>query len=170
MTPTLQDVSMITGLPLSGVPLVLQQSSATWKADLEQWMGVDIPRTRQDNEARGVPISWLVNFIGFPDDVDEVVVRRHLVAYVLYLFSMLFPTGNGDIVNPIFIRLAQHIALPLDTPDFTIYSIGSAVLCQTYRGLCDASYRRKKISTKSPLLAVSYIFLQLWSWEHIPVG
>jgi len=161
---------MITGLPLCGIPLVLPPARASWKEDFEQLMGQLISRTRTDKLARGVPISWLVNFIGFPTGVSEEVVRRHLIAYLLYLFGMLFPSGNGEVVNPIFIRLAEHIALPLDNVEITQYSIGSAVLCQTYRGLCDASYRRKKISSAAPILCVCYIFLQLWSWEHIPVG
>uniref|UniRef100_A0ACD5YF39 Uncharacterized protein n=1 Tax=Avena sativa TaxID=4498 RepID=A0ACD5YF39_AVESA len=163
MTPTLQDVSMITGLPLCGIPLVLPPARASWKEDFEQLMGQLIPRTRTDKLARGVPISWLVNFIDFPTGVSEEVVRRHLIAYLLYLFGMLFPSGNGEVVNPIFIRLAEHIALPLNNVEITQYSIGSAVLCQTYRGLCDASYRRKKVSSVAPILCVYYIFLQLWS-------
>lgn len=170
MTPTLQDVSMITGLPLRGVPLVLPQPLSSWKADFEEEMGRDIPRTRMGKEPRGVPISWLVDFIGFPDNVGEDVVRKHLVAYILYLFSMMFPSGNGEVVNPIFIGLAEHIALPLDSSEIRQYSFGSAVLCQTYRGLCDASYRRKLVTSKEPILCVCYMFLQLWSWEHIPVG
>lgn len=171
MTPTLTDVSMITGLPLRGAPLVLQPPLPSWKEDFEEEMGRDIPRTAKDKEARGVPIGWLADYIGLDlRNVSEEVVRKHVVAYVLYLCSMLFPSGNGETVNPVFIGLAQNIALPLDSSDFTAYSIGSAMLCQTYRGLCDASCRRKKSTSLAPILCVCHMFLQLWSWEHIPVG
>ena len=41
------------------------------------------------------------------------------------------------------------------------------MLCATYRGLCDASQRS---TAGEPVLAVCYILLQLWSWEHFPVA
>ena len=47
------------------------------------------------------------------------------------------------------------------------YSWGSAVLCATYRGLCDATSRKRG---KEPTLCVCHTLLQLWSWEHFPVG
>ena len=169
MTPTLKDVSMITGLPLRGEPLVLQPAPLTWHDDLEVRLNREIPRLRSGKQHQGVPISWLVDFIGVPPNANEDVVRRHLIAYVLYLFGMMFPSSNGEVVHPSLIRLAVHIASTLDDDsDFLIYSLGSAVLCQTYRGLCDAALRKKP--SKEPVLAVCYIFLQLWSWEYLPVG
>ena len=100
MTPTLQDISFITGLPLRGLPVVLPAAPLSWKEQFEIYMDRAIPRTRNNNEPRWVPISWLVDYIDIPEHAHEEVVRRHLVAYVLYLFSMMFPSANGDSVNP----------------------------------------------------------------------
>lgn len=47
------------------------------------------------------------------------------------------------------------------------YSWGSVILCATYRGLCHASQRS---TGATPNLIICYVFLQLWSWEHFPVG
>lgn len=89
------------------------------------------------------------------------------MAYLLFLFGWaLFPTTQGDWVYPSFIHIAESLvdAEPGEMPQ---YSFGSAILCATYRGLCDASQRS---TGESPVLAVCYVLLQLWSWEHFPVG
>ena len=90
----------------------------------------------------------------------------HLVAYLLQLFGwVLFPTTKGDFLNPSFIRVAESL-VDAGAEPMPEYSWGSAVLCATYRGLCDASRRGSAGSN----LVVCYVLLQLWSWEHFPVG
>ena len=93
---------------------------------------------------------------------------RHLFAYLLYLFGIMFPSSHGDVVLPSLIKIAEEIVdAPL--PPNPIYSFGSAMLAHTYRGLCDGT-QKTKVATKGHILAVSYEFLQLWSWEYLPVG
>jgi hypothetical protein len=47
------------------------------------------------------------------------------------------------------------------------YNFDSALLAYTYRGLCDAT-RKKDVGGHT--LVILYEFLQLWSWEYVPVG
>ena len=67
---------------------------------------------------------------------------------------------------PSYIHLVESLAnaRPDEVPQ---YSWGSAVLCATYRGLCDASQRS---TGGEPVLAVCYTLLQQWSWQHFLVG
>ena len=92
----------------------------------------------------------------------------HLFAYLMYLFGwFVFPSSHGDIVYPSYIHLAEALAFAL-VGGAPRYSWGSAVLCATYRGLCDATQRKK--ASALPRLNVCHVLLQLWSWEHFPVG
>ena len=162
MTVTLQDVTMITGLPVRGAAVVPPPKAADWKVRLGHRFGHAI----RDNAA-GVPHGWLRRYMTCPADADEDAVRTHFVAYLLYLFGyVLFPSTTGDSVQPSYIPLAESLAdgWPGQQPQ---YSWGSAVLSSTYRGLCDASQRT---AASEPILAACYLLLQLWSWEHCPVG
>ena len=158
---------MITGLPIRGEALILPPRSADWREQLRGRFHKDIPRQGSGQLARGVPLHWLRHFQECPLDADDGEVRTHLVAYLLWLFGwIMFPTSHGNIVNPAYIRLAESLAdAPID--EIAVYSWGSAMLCATYKGLCDASVRSKG---KEPILSACHCLLQLWSWEHFPVG
>ena len=115
----------------------------------------------------GVPHSWLWEYTTCPVDATVEAVRTHFLAYLLFLFGWIFfPTTQGDCVYPSYIHLTESLADARSDKE-PLYSWGSAVLCATYRGLCDAS----QLSTgREPGLAVCYTLLRLWSWEHFPVG
>ena len=103
MMVTLQDVSLLTGLPIRGEPLVLGPLPVHWKARLEQQFSQPLPEG-----ARGVPRAWLRQFDDCPQGAPNEVVRTHLVGYLLQLFGwVLFPTTKVDFLNPIFIRIAE---------------------------------------------------------------
>ena len=153
---------MLTGLPIRGAAVVPPPRAANWKDALGARFGLPIP----DNMS-GVPHSWLRQFMTCPVHAPEEVVRTHLMAYILFLFGwVLFPTTTGVSVHPTYIHLAESLAdaLPGQVPQ---YSWGSAVLSATYRGLCDACQRTE---ASEPVLAVCYVLLQYWSWEHFTVG
>jgi hypothetical protein len=105
-------------------------------------------------------MSWLTElFHKILDNATEETSRRHLFAYLLFLFGMMFPSVHGDVCLPSLIKIAEEIVdapLPTSLP----YSFGSALLAHTYRGLCDAT--RKK-GAGGHTLVVPYEFLQLWS-------
>jgi hypothetical protein len=170
LTPTLKDVSMITALPIKGTPLVPAAYSSIWPTEVQDRLGVAMPATsRGGSRPRGVPLSWLVNnFQELPAEADAAIMSRHLFAYLLYLFGIMFPSSHGDIVLPGLIKIAENI-VDSPPPPSPIYSFGSAMLAYTYRGLCDAT-KKTRASSKGHILAVSAEFLQLWSWEYLPVG
>jgi hypothetical protein len=88
-------------------------------------------------------------------------VKKHLLAYLLYLFGMMF--------SPVSLRLVEQIVddhLPT-IPNTTIVLL--YMLAHTYRGLCHRT-KKTKIATMGRILVVSYEFLQLWSWEYLPIS
>ena len=167
MTVTLQDVSMITGLPISGEAIVPPPKRADWRRYLAARFGVPIENTAGGQIQRGVPLKWLSTFRRCPANAPEGVVRMHLFAYLMYLFGwFMFPSSHGNTVYPSYIHLAEELAFA-PPEGARQYSWGSAVLCATYRGLCDAT---KLTKGNAPVLNVCHTLLQLWSWEHLPVG
>jgi hypothetical protein len=112
-------------------------------------------------------MSWLTQlYHEIPDYATEETLKRHLFAYLLFLFGMMFLSTHGDVCLPSLIKITEEIVdapLPTSPP----YSFGSALRAHTYRGLCDAT--RKK-GAGGHTLVVPYEILQLWSWEYIPVG
>ena len=80
----------------------------------------------------------------------------------------MFPNSHGDVLLLGLIYIVEKMVdEPL--PEQPKYSFGSAILSHTYRGLCDAT-QKTSFAKKAPLLCVPYEFLQLWSWEYLPVG
>jgi hypothetical protein len=170
LTHTLKDVSAITCLPISGTPVVPASYSSIRPMEVQDWLGMQLPaNSRSGSRPRGIPLSWLVsNFRQLPADADNATQRRYIFAYLLYLFGMMFPSSHGDIVHPSLIKIAEEIVdSPL--PPSPIYSFGSALLAHTYKGLCDAT-KKSNVTAKGHILSVSVEFLQLWSWEYLPVG
>nr|CCI55346.1 PH01B019A14.15 [Phyllostachys edulis] len=158
MTVILQDVSFITGLPLRGRAVVPPPRSPDWKARLNHRFGQPILE-----RSKGVPHVWLRRFMHCPNDATDEVVRCYLIAYLLFIFKwVMFPNTQEDMVYPSYIHLAESI-VDVDDEDVPQYNWGSAVLCATYRGLCDASQRR---TGTEPVLSGCHTLLQLWPWEH----
>lgn len=100
-------------------------------------------------------------------DVDDAMIDKHLEAYELWLFGwVMFCNSQGDSCLKQLIPLARAIAdAPLD--DVPQFSWGFAVLAATYRGLCTGV---AKVSAKEPFFVGCLLLLQLWSYEHFPMG
>ena len=96
MTVTLQDVSMILALPISGDPVCLSTDTGGWRALMVCLLGKEpgIPK-----KSAGAPFSWIAeNFAVCPPELDEdsEVVQQHARAYVWYVISrVLFSDGTG---------------------------------------------------------------------------
>lgn len=101
------------------------------------------------------------------DDADEATVARHLEAYLMWLFGwVMFCCSQGNSMPKHLLPYAREIAdAPLD--DVPQFSWGSAVLAATYRGLCAGC---TKVSSSEPILVGCPLLLQLWSYEHFPIG
>lgn len=88
--------------------------------------------------------AWLLQFQPehLADDAEDWRVRRHLEAYLLWLFGCaMFTSSHHDSVNKQLIWYAQQIADALED-GVPQCSWGSALLGAMQRTLCDACTRR----------------------------
>lgn len=165
---------MLMALPLAGQPVVAEAMAPDWRQQLlQRFQGVLEPVQGQPAQVEfsnkaGPTKAWLLQFQAdhLAADAEDWRVRRHLEAYLLWLFGwVLFTSSHHDSVDKHLIPYAQQIAdAPLDAvPQF---SWGSAVLAATYRALCDACTRRSQAGT----LAGCPLLLMLWSFERFDIG
>jgi hypothetical protein len=102
------------------------------------------------------------HFTVCPQGAAEAVVERHTRVWLWHFvatFLLLDATGNT----------VSWMVLPLlgqDWDNIRGYSWGSAVLAWLYRQLCDACRR----SGRDANLGGCAYLLQIWIWEHLPVG
>ncbi|WVZ86035.1 hypothetical protein U9M48_032879 [Paspalum notatum var. saurae] len=173
MTPTVQDVSYLLGLPIVGEAVGPRVIGRTWMEDVEvrfaafgpsrpSWCIGDAPSTR------GPSKKWLLQFqaTNLRPDADDDSVSRSFEAYLLWLFGfIMFKNGHGNTVDKILMPYAREIA-DADEDQVSTWSWGSAVLAATYRGLCDACI---KDDDRARFQGCA-LLLQLWSYERLAVG
>ncbi|KAK1666710.1 hypothetical protein QYE76_054869 [Lolium multiflorum] len=147
MAPTLQDVSMLLGLPLADVgPMTF--------------------------EAHGPRQAWLHEFqieqFGFPDvPMTAVQITRSLEAYLMRLLGKtMFTDNHGNTISARYIPIAQEIAEATEAEHITQRSWGSAVLAATYRGMCKGC----QLTSHGSGIVGCPLLLQLWSWARFPIG
>ncbi|KAM0839670.1 hypothetical protein ACQ4PT_060165 [Festuca glaucescens] len=118
MAPTLQDVSMLLGLPVSGrVVTPTANPNKDWCEHLVQrFRGVlpEDPEKPYEEFAHsyGIPFSWLCRFKleNMAANADDNQVARHLEAFLLWLFGwIMFTRSKGDIVDN---SLPEKLSLP----------------------------------------------------------
>ena len=149
MTPTLQDVSMILGLPIEGEPLCMSTDSDGWRQQMEALIGM-APEEPEDKSKDRVPAGatykWIVeNFAHCPDGANEDVIRTYTRVYVWYVISRtLFADGGG--------RTAQWMWLKALTVLERKWSWGSAALAYLYRQVINCSYYFAYITTPCRVL------------------
>ncbi|KAE8789743.1 hypothetical protein D1007_36048 [Hordeum vulgare] len=78
MTVTLQDVSMITALPVEWKPLCMSTDSEGWRQQMEALIGMSPPEPKvedggkKDRVPAGAPFTWIaVNFAHCPEDAND---------------------------------------------------------------------------------------------------
>ena len=85
MTMTLEDMAMISGLPINGQPVTGHVHAVNWRARVAVLIGVepDAPLAGRPDSAK-VKQTWLkeVRGQGCPEDANEVVVQQHARAYL----------------------------------------------------------------------------------------
>ena len=162
-------MSRLLGLPLAGIAVGPTVVDAGWADDLLASFAEVLEEPFMDmTNGHGPTKSWLEQFRQdeFDPDQEDWIVRRHLVAYLLWLFGWVMFTGtHTDSIDKHLIQLAEEIAdLPIEA--IPKYSWGSTVLATTYTGLCDAWTHNGRASslTGCPLL------LMLWAHECIDIG
>ncbi|KAH1203590.1 Serine/threonine-protein phosphatase 7 long form [Glycine max] len=143
-TITLQDVSVLLGLRVDGLPLI-GPTNLNWTDLCEELLGV----RPQEGEIKGsvVKLSWLAHhFAQINNHDDEEQVRR----------GVLFIDKSS---NKVSLRYLQFLR---DFQDCSTYAWGPAVLAFLYREMCSATdYKTKSIGGMC-------ILLQMWAWERCP--
>ncbi|KAJ9146396.1 hypothetical protein P3X46_028667 [Hevea brasiliensis] len=140
-TISLQDVGIITGLPIHGSALLL---------------GARPP----PEMIRGhtLKLSWLTDEFGaIPHEADDLTVLWHARAFILRLISSIFPDKTNSRVNLMFLPLLE------DLRQAATYNWGGACLAFLYRELCRVTVTEAK-EISGPLF-----ILQIWAWERFKI-
>nr|XP_033509903.1 protein MAIN-LIKE 1-like [Nicotiana tomentosiformis] len=143
-TITLEDVEVLFGLPVDGLPAAYPHAIRDYRVlhylHMLQWLTIFQPAeetalsgatrlqltpVRQHLEAMDVEIT---------DDSPPEVIDRHTRLLMLQMFGgALFPNTSGNLVS---LRFLHHLELLYDLPG---YSWGAVVLGYLYRQMCRAS-------------------------------
>uniref|UniRef100_A0A8I6XNC1 Aminotransferase-like plant mobile domain-containing protein n=1 Tax=Hordeum vulgare subsp. vulgare TaxID=112509 RepID=A0A8I6XNC1_HORVV len=166
MTVTLQDVSMITALPIERKPLCMSTDSEGWQQQMEALIGMSPPEPevedggKKDRVPAGAPFTWIaVNFAHFPEDANDEVIQTYARVYMWYVISRtIFAYSTG--------KNAPWMWLKALTVFDNKFSWGSAALAYLYRQLDDAC----RMSTKDGGVDGCMLLLSIWSWERLPVA
>ncbi|CAL5079069.1 unnamed protein product [Urochloa decumbens] len=167
MTVTLEDVAMLFGLPIDGQAVTGKIDADGWRDRVEMLLGVrpaDPPEDAKDRKTTGVHSGWFSQHFNVPPPVgaDDVVVERYARAWLWHLVGgFLFPDSSGNTISWMWLPIIGQ-----EWDNIANYSWGTAALGWLYRQMCDG-YRRS--GGNANLGGCAYL-LQLWMWEHIPVG
>lgn len=154
-TLTLQDVEVLTGLPVDGRPVT--GSSKFDAIDYcQRFLGVTV--TRQQISGSCIYLAWLrERFSVVPADADDHCLDCHARAYILQLIGgTIFADKSGRHVH------LMYLALLADLGQAREFSWGSAALAFLYRELCSAS--RGDIQQ----IGGHLVMLQVWAWLRFP--
>ncbi|CAL8148283.1 unnamed protein product [Prunus armeniaca] len=161
MTITLDDVSSILGIPVSGVAVApLGDDDDTNFELLVKYLGVtDEKATKQLHKYSDeyVSLSWLrARFSNVSDTDSEEYIMYSARAYLLYLLGCtLFVDKIGTRVQIVYLRLLRNL------DSIAGYSWGSGCLAWLYRQLGQAS--RSKVKQ----IAGYMTLLEAWVYEHM---
>ncbi|WCJ34836.1 Aminotransferase-like plant mobile domain family protein [Euphorbia peplus] len=154
-TITLQDVGIITGLPVDG-HVVSGCASHDWGEVCLRLLGVCPP----DDAVKGsvLQLSWLAEtFKDLPVDANDFTIQCYARAFLLRLIGgIIFSNKSSSRVHLMFLPLFE------DFQKAAQYSWGAACLAWLYRELCRATNPTAK-EISGPLF-----LLQLWALERLP--
>ncbi|KAM0930127.1 hypothetical protein ACQ4PT_001186 [Festuca glaucescens] len=157
MTVTLQDVSMILALPISGAPLCFSTNSKGWRDSMRSLIGCaplvkDMPA--------GAPYTWIsLRYKRCPELATKEVVQQYARAYVWYVISRTLFADSGG-------RNAPYMWLKALTSWDSKISWGTAALAYLYRQL-DETCRR---SDPQACIGGPLLLLSVWMWTRLLVG
>ncbi|CAM8957638.1 unnamed protein product [Rhodiola kirilowii] len=105
-TITLQDISLLTGLPVEGMP-VTGKSQFNFEEVCLRLLGV-----YPDCDSKSPAIakrSWFTNYLtAIPDDADEEMLKKYARAYLLNLIgTTLFSDKSGNTIPLYFLPLLE---------------------------------------------------------------
>ncbi|KAH7848784.1 hypothetical protein Vadar_007853 [Vaccinium darrowii] len=156
-TVTLQDVEVITGLPIDGKP-VIGRTDLDWAQMVEELLGI---RLEDGAKKRGhkVTLQWLrENFNGQVGENDtQVQIEQKARGYIMQLIGgVLAPDQSSSRVHLCYLDLLRDLTIAGQ------YSWGSACLASLYQGLCHIS------AADSKDVGGMFVLLQVWAWERLP--
>ncbi|KAK9284234.1 hypothetical protein L1049_023403 [Liquidambar formosana] len=159
VTITLQDVAVLWGLPIDGLPVTSMDSYRTmaeWQELCQNLLGrrpLDI-----DISGGSLRIGWITEyFTELPDDPPADLVVQFARARMLHLIGgIMLPDKTQNKVQLMFLPFLEHL------DQIHTYSWGSACLARLYRDLCRAS------SAEAKDIGGASVLLQLWAWERLP--
>ncbi|XP_071674303.1 serine/threonine-protein phosphatase 7 long form homolog [Lolium perenne] len=173
MAPTLEDVSMLLGLPLAGEPIGPLEEPVGWMHSMDaRFVGVREGVGPISFEAHGPRQAWLHEFqieqFGYPDaPMTAAQITRSLEAYLMWLLGKtMFTDNHGNTISARYIPIAQEIAEATEAEDITQRSWGSAVLAATYRGMCKGC----QLTSHGSGIVGCPLLLQLWSRDEVSVA
>lgn len=156
MTITLEDVQIITGLPVDGEALMCSKKHGDWGGLCRQLLG----STPSPSEITGgkLELGFLDRLLmALPDPEDVASVERYTRAWILMLFGkLLFPSKSGSRVYLIFLTILDDLA------NLGRFSWASAVLAWLYRELCSATNKDARS------IGGALFIVQVWAWERFP--
>ncbi|KAL9668258.1 hypothetical protein QQ045_002637 [Rhodiola kirilowii] len=153
-TITLQDVSLLTRLPVEGMP-VTSRSQINFEEVCQRLLGADPER---DSKSPAIAKrSWFKDHLKvIPADVDEETLKKYARAYLLNLIgTTLFSDKSGNMIPLCFLPLLEDLDRIRD------YSWGSAILACLYSNMCSASQIGHRGLAGAPLI------IQFWCWERL---
>ncbi|XP_047982231.1 uncharacterized protein LOC125223231 isoform X2 [Salvia hispanica] len=158
-TVTLQDISVLWGLPIDGEPITgvdTNRSLDEWQEICNELLGFRPPP--EDFDRGRLKIRCLQErFKTLPDGASECTVQFYARAYILQLLG-------GQLLSDMSNNKVKLMYLPL-LRDFEVagkLSWGGAVLSCLYRALCRAA-KPETSDICGPL-----VLLQIWAWERLP--
>ncbi|KAK6133043.1 hypothetical protein DH2020_033198 [Rehmannia glutinosa] len=158
-TVTLQDISVLWGLPVDGEPITgidTNRSMDEWQDICNELLGFRPPP--EDFDRGRLKIRCLQErFKTLPDGASEDTVQFYARAYILQLLG-------GQLLSDMSNNKVKLMYLPLlrDLEAAGRLSWGSAVLACLYRALCRAA-KPETSDICGPL-----VLLQIWAWERVP--
>lgn len=158
MTITLQDMAMLTALPISGWAVTGKIQADRFRDMVEELLGVRPPEKiagTKGSKTGGLRLTWIEHHFGhLPLDANEETVSRYARAYVMYVFGkVLFSDSGGSDVSWMYLPLLR------DWDDAGRYSWGSAGLAYLYRQLDEACRRSKGTSNMGGCVLVLQVGL-----------
>ena len=166
MTITLQDMEVIMGVPVDGLPVVGFTHMQDW-GDLYAELLGHRPPNRQVSadkniaamEGPRVKAHWLKERFSNPLPVDatEVLMQQYALFYILgMLGGMLFMDKSGKRLSIMYLQFFNPIN------NINNYSWGNAALSWLYKHLYKAL---EKIAKQ---IGDAMLLVQLWAWSRFP--
>ncbi|KAI4972147.1 hypothetical protein ZWY2020_003072 [Hordeum vulgare] len=162
MTMTLEDMAMISGLPLNDNAVTSHVSVFNWRERVGLLIGVEpSPSLEGKPDPPKVKHSWLKEVRGgpCPVDADDIVMQQYARAYLWYILTkVVFTDATSNSALWMYLERLRNWDVP--------FSWGSAALSYLYRQLDPASMRTKDSSSLCGFLWSLFV----WMWERLPVG